>query len=173
MQPRRYRYICEPPPNISYNEKILTLLIIITMAATAAMAQTVQPVKWRISVKMTSKTEGVVTIRAIVGQGWHLYGLDIPKGGPKPTSFNFSKSEGIELAGGIAPSVKPEARQDAAFGMELFPMVLKRKFHTTFPSKGQWPGKIDLAIVYMACNDENCMPPKTETFSVKVPAYKP
>ena len=64
------------------------------MAATAAMAQTVQPVKWRISVKMTSKTEGVVTIRAIVGQGWHLYGLDIPKGGPKPTSFNFSKSEG-------------------------------------------------------------------------------
>ncbi len=106
------------------------------MAATAAMAQTVQPVKWRISVKMTSKTEGVVTIRAIVGQGWHLYGLDIPKGGPKPTSFNFSKSEGIELAGGIAPSVKPEARQDAAFGMELSQWSSNVNFTQHFRLKG-------------------------------------
>lgn len=154
-------------------KKILTLLIIITMAATAAMAQTVQPVKWRISVKMTSKTEGVVTIRAIVGQGWHLYGLDIPKGGPKPTSFNFSKSEGIELAGGIAPSVKPEARQDAAFGMKLSQWSSNVNFTQHFRLKGNGQAKIDLAIVYMACNDENCMPPKTETFSVKVPAYKP
>ncbi|HUN21004.1 MAG TPA: protein-disulfide reductase DsbD family protein, partial [Muribaculaceae bacterium] len=100
-------------------------------------------------------------------------GLDIPKGGSKPTSFNFSKSEGIELAGGIAPSVKPEARQDAAFGMELSQWSSNVNFTQHFRLKGNGQAKIDLAIVYMACNDENCMPPKTETFSVKVPAYKP
>ena len=74
---------------------------------------------------------------------------------------------------GIAPSVKPEARQDAAFGMELSQWSSNVNFTQHFRLKGNGQAKIDLAIVYMACNDENCMPPKTETFSVKVPAYKP
>ena len=90
-----------------------------------------------------------------------------------PLRSTSAKSEGIELAGGIAPSVKPEARQDAAFGMELSQWSSNVNFTQHFRLKGNGQAKIDLAIVYMACNDENCMPPKTETFSVKVPAYKP
>ncbi len=48
-------------------------------------------------VKATGPNQGTVTFRALIEKGWHLYGLELPKDGPKPTEFNLEGSKDIEL----------------------------------------------------------------------------
>ena len=63
-----------------------------------------QPVRWRTIVKTTGADTGTVTFKALVTPGWHLYGLDIPEGGPKATSFDLSGSAGIKFTGPVSPT---------------------------------------------------------------------
>lgn len=146
----------------------LFLAMIIALTFSAA-AQSV--VKWTHSVKMTSATEGVVTLTAKVDKGWHVYGLDIPKGGPKPTSFNFDKSTGIATVGAVKFTPKPTKKHDKAFDMDLTWWANKVTFTQKFKVTDSRTAKIAVTVRYMACNDTNCMPPKRETFEIAVPKY--
>lgn len=78
--------------------RLLTALIVITIFGIAATAQN-QPIRWRTTAKMTSPTEGILTVRAIISDGWHLYDMTLPKGGPVPTTLDFSKSTGVKWLG--------------------------------------------------------------------------
>lgn len=155
----------------------LCLLIFALMAVVScAFAQRVDEnaIKWRMSVKMTSPTEGTVTLRAIIADGWHLYGTEIPKNGPVPTTFDFSSSKGVKFLGAFQPSATPISKTDKNFGMALNwwdkDVSFVRKFKLT--------GKIDEAeisgsVKFMGCNDANCLPPKTQSFKTTPKAYQP
>ena len=62
-------------------KRFYLLLIAAVLAVGTAMAQ--DAIRWRTTVKMTSDTEGVLTVRALVADGWHLYGTKLPKGSCK------------------------------------------------------------------------------------------
>ena len=53
----------------------------------ALAAQGDNPVRWRTIVKAGADGNGTVTFRALISPGWHLYGLELPEGGPKATNF--------------------------------------------------------------------------------------
>ena len=86
-------------------KKYLLALLAVVAVVLSAAAQ--EPVKWRTAVRMTSPTEGTVTVRAIIPEGAHLYGLTMPQGGPKATSLDFSASRGIALKGKRSGSPRP------------------------------------------------------------------
>ena len=48
------------------------LIAFVAVMAVVFGATASQPVKWRTSVRMTSPTEGTVTVRAIIPEGFHL-----------------------------------------------------------------------------------------------------
>ena len=94
---------------------ILTLLC----ALTAVSAQIVNPVKWT----HTSKQSGdvlTVTFSAAIEKSWHMYGLQIPEGGPQQTEFSYDKLEGAKLHG-VNKVVKGSmiTHFDDAFDMNL------------------------------------------------------
>lgn len=148
-------------------KKYAVLLAMLIAVAFSAAAQDV--VKWTHSVKMTSATEGVVTFTATIDKGWHVYGLDIPQGGPKPTSFNFDKSTGVATVGAVTVSPKPTVVFDKAFDMELKWWADKAVFSQKFKVTDAKNAKIVATVRYMACNDANCMPPKRQTFEIAIP----
>lgn len=136
------------------------------MIVIAAVAQGApEAARWTMSVKMTSATEGVVTLKAQVTPGWHIYGTNLPDGGPSSTVFDFSKSTGVKFVGNLKPSVKPVSKFDKMFELTLTwwdrPVTFTRKFKVT--KKGA--AKINASVTYMGCNDQSCLPPKTVTFS--------
>lgn len=151
-------------------KKISILFALMVMAVMAAGAQTT-PIKWRTFVKMTSETEGVLTVKAVIEPGWHLYGTKLPEGGPVATTFDFSGSHGVKYTGPFVPDTKTVTMEDPNFGMTLTywdkTVSFTRKFKLTGPIDG---AEIKGTVRYMACNDENCMPPKTENISIK-PKY--
>lgn len=131
-----------------------------------------KPISWRVSVKMTSTTEGVAIIKAIITPGWHLYGTSLPQGGPKPTVISFSESTGVVFTSDLTASQKPLITTDKVFGMDLSwwdkNVTFRRKFKVNDASKAKIAG----SITYMGCNDVTCAPPATEKFSKPVVVRK-
>lgn len=123
------------------------------------------PIKWRMTVKMTSPSEGTVTLRAVVDEGWHLYGTELPKDGPIPTTFNFTESRGVKFTDNFKPSVAPGNHADPNFGMSLNWW----EGNVTFTRHFRLTGDISQAVIigtvrFMGCNDANCLPPKSVSF---------
>lgn len=151
-------------------KKILTLLIAVVVFGLTAAAQDVA--RWAATVKMTSATEGVVTVTADIDKGWHVYGLQLPDGGPKPTTIKFDKSTGIQLKGDLKPKPAPKSHFDNAFNMNLSWWEGKVTFTQKFKVTDRKTAKIEINLRYMACNDQNCRPPKRETIVLEVPKKK-
>lgn len=135
------------------------------IGASCAFAQIFDPVKWKSAIKMTDATNGVVTFTATVDAGWHMYGTQLPAGGPEPTSVHWN-NQGVKLVGGLTPSKAAHKQHDETFDMDLSwwtgSVTLSQKFTVTAKEY-----KIEGSIRYMACDDENCTPPKSESFSFK------
>lgn len=135
------------------------------IGASSAFAQIFDPVKWKSAIKMTDATNGVVTFTATVDAGWHVYGTHLPSGGPEPTSVQWN-NQGVKLVGGLTPSKAAHKQHDETFDMDLSwwtgSVTLSQKFTVTAKEY-----KIEGSIRYMACDDENCTPPKSESFSFK------
>lgn len=135
------------------------------IVASSAFAQIFDPVKWKSAIKMTDATNGVVTFTATVDAGWHVYGTQLPAGGPEPTSVQWN-NQGVKLVGGLTPSKAAHKQHDETFDMDLSwwtgSVTLSQKFTVTAKEY-----KIEGSIRYMACDDENCTPPKSESFSFK------
>ena len=135
------------------------------IGASCAFAQIFDPVKWKSAIKMTDATNGVVTFTATVDAGWHVYGTQLPVGGPEPTSVHWN-NQGVKLVGGLTPSKAAHKQHDETFDMDLSwwtgSVTLSQKFTVTAKEY-----KIEGSIRYMACDDENCTPPKSESFSFK------
>lgn len=135
------------------------IICALVIAAMTAFAQ--NPIRWRMNVKMTSETEGVVTLRALVDEGWHLYSTNIPEGGPKATTISFEGSKGVKFTDKVKVSPAPTEVDDPMFEMKLAwwatNATFTRKFKITDPASA----RIEASVSFMGCNDMNCMPPKT------------
>lgn len=151
-------------------KRFLTLFFAVLAIAFAASAQDVA--QWAATVKMTSAKEGVVTLTANIDKGWHVYGTTLPEGGPKATTIAFDKSSGIQLKGALKSNPAPKEHMDAAFNMKLNwwegKVTFTQKFKVTDPKTA----KIVINLRYMACNDQNCRPPKRQTIELDIPKKK-
>lgn len=145
--------------------RYLLLLAILALCVSSAAAQIFDPVKWKSSVKMTDATSGVVTFTATIDGGWHVYGTHLPSGGPEPTAVQWN-NQGVKLVGALTPSKAPHKQHDETFDMDLSwwtgSVTLTQKFTVTGKEY-----RIEGSIRYMACDDENCTPPKSEPFSFR------
>ena len=145
--------------------RFLLIFALMVIGASCAFAQIFDPVKWKSAIKMTDATNGVVTFTATVDAGWHVYGTQLPSGGPEPTSVQWN-NQGVKLVGGLTPSKAAHKQHDETFDMDLSwwtgSVTLSQKFTVTAKEY-----KIEGSIRYMACDDENCTPPKSESFSFK------
>lgn len=142
------------------------LLILMLFVAVAATAQTARPIRWRLAVKMTTETEGVATVKALVGEGWHLYGFEMPDGGPRPTTIDFEGSTDVKVTGPLKPSAEPLQVFDPMFETDVQWWAQTVSFTVPFCITGEAP-ELKVKIAYMGCDNTTCLPPKTETLVYK------
>ncbi|MDO4512080.1 MAG: cytochrome c biogenesis protein CcdA [Bacteroidales bacterium] len=152
-------------------KRFLLTFLVLMVGVCSALAQIADPVKWKAAVKMTDATNGVVTFTATIDGGWHVYGTQLPAGGPEPTSVQWN-NQGVKLVGGLTPNKAAHKQHDETFDMDLSwwtgSVTLTQKFTVTAKEY-----KIEGNIRSMACNDESCTPPKSDPFSFKGTANLP
>lgn len=147
------------------------IIIVVFLLNFVVLISAQKPIKWRSSAKMISQTEGELIIKAKIEPGWHLYGTQIPSGGPKATKFDFSKSIGVAFVGSITPSIAPEFVHDKTFDMKLNWWDKNVVFIQKFKLTAKTGAKIVGSISYMGCNNQTCLPPSSQAINIVVPQY--
>ena len=142
------------------------ILTVLTAFGGTVSGQFMKPVTWDVSTQMTDDNHGVVLMKARIDNGWHMYSYDLdPSAGPSPLQVKWDKLEGVELSGSLTSDKKAHAQFDSMFNAELSwwteSVVISQAFTATAPEFA-----ISGTIRYSACNDENCIPPSKETFTL-------
>lgn len=122
-------------------------------------------VKWQTQLIDKGTAEKQIVATATIGKGWHLYDQNMPENGPSSTEFQYFKLEGARTKGAFKSNKKAHEEYDPMFEMTLRWFSDKVVFTQTIEVTD--PGKFaaELGITFMACNDENCLPPETIEFS--------
>lgn len=146
--------------------KKLISSIAFALIALVAQAQILTPVKWKIKLDdKNGSPEKEIVFTATADNGWHLYDMNLPEGGPVSTSFTFETLNGAELVGEPVPSIKPTTVYDEQFAMDLrwYPGTVSfvQKIKISDPDKFKAEGEVE----FMACNDETCLPPDQIQFA--------
>jgi len=139
----------------------LSLLI-----ALASIGQIYEPVKWSVEQKNTGDKTAEIQIHASIDEGWHLYGLDLPKGGPHPTTIVFETLQNASKVGEIQTASKLVKQFDANFNMELNWYSNDALFIQKIKFNDGSKVKIKGYVEFMACNDKSCLPPSKSPFSI-------
>ncbi len=145
--------------------RIFSMLLCIIAFSCSVSAQLANPITWESSLEMTSKDEGVLKFNAMIEDGWHLYALNLPEGGPNPTEFKFEKIDGVELVGGVEPSTPATETVDMVFNLKLGWWASDVSFTQKFKIIGDGEYDISGRITFQGCNDQMCIPPSKEMFS--------
>jgi len=156
------------------NNRVFILLIFWPLFL---QAQIHDPVKWEWAVENLTATGANLKFTATIDQGWSMYAIDIPEGGPIATSFTFDENNpAFELVGGIEQVTKPEVKDDPWFNMKIgkfyFVAVFRQKIKILHPKGGVADNLTNFAVKgeveYMCCDDQQCLPPKQVEFELKI-----
>jgi thiol:disulfide interchange protein len=155
-------------------KKLLPLILFAFLAlkTTPGHSQILDPVKWEFGKEWLDNGELYIVFRASIENNWYLYGLNIPDGGPIPTSIHLDPSAHFELVGNPQEVTVPEIKHDPFFNMKL-PLfsnsaVFRQKIRVLSEREFQLTGFVE----FMSCDDERCLPPQERDFELMVPARK-
>lgn len=140
------------------------LLVLFFFCQFLLQSQILEPIKWNIQLKNFSKADKEIVFTAKIDEGWHLYNMNLPSGGPVSTSFHFDKIQGAVLDGKTTAHSKAVNKKDEIFGLELSwfirGAVFVQKLHLTNEKKFAIEGYVE----FIGCNDATCLPPTPEKF---------
>lgn len=147
------------------NKRIIVVLLGLFILS-STFAQIFEPVKWTFELKNTSKTTAEVVIKANIDAGWHLYGLDIPDNGPRPTTITFESIKNAKKVGKLVGLSKLKEVYDPNFDMKLTWYAGEAVFLQKLSSEDASKIRIKGSVEFMVCNDESCLPPTKESFDL-------
>lgn len=143
---------------------ISCLLLVISLRI---VAQIYNPVSWDFSYEKKSTNQFELIFTATIENNSHIYSMDIPAGGPIPTTFRYDTVPGYSLVGKTFEATKPEEIFDEAFGFKIKTFSHHAEFRQKILANS--PSVTVTGVVnFMACNNATCLPPRDVEFSIKI-----
>jgi thiol:disulfide interchange protein len=147
--------------------KKLTILISFIFFALLTSAQIYDPVTWDFSYEKKGEKQYELIFTASIDKNSHIYSMDIPDGGPIPTSFRFDTLPGYRLDGKTYEVTKPVELLDEAFGFRIKTFSTKAEFRQKIAAVAS-SFSVTGAVNFMACNNVTCSPPKDVDFDISI-----
>ncbi len=148
--------------------KLLSLLLSAWLAAFAVGAQKLSPITWDVAVENNTPDHATVKFSASIENGWHLYSLDLPDGGPNSTSITFDLPDGVATEGELTPSRPTIEKFDPIFNLKLSWWDSSVNFTQQLSITDGKAHEINGTIFFQACNDQTCIAPQKVPFTVTV-----
>jgi thiol:disulfide interchange protein len=130
-------------------------------------AQIYDPVTWDFSSEKKGEGQYELVFKATIEEGSHIYSMDVPKGGPIPTSFSFDTIPAFTFNGNAFEVSVPEEKFDEAFGYKIKTFEGKAEFRQKISSKGT-DFVVKGVVNFMSCNNSTCSPPRDVEFVIKI-----
>jgi thiol:disulfide interchange protein len=132
-----------------------------------------RPATWSMTAELVpgSPDRLRLVLGAEVEQGWYLYALSQPPGGPQPLEIHLPRGSGFRIYGEImAP--RPRTFPDRAFN--LFTSIHRGSVSFTVPATAEAPSlegrEVTAHVLYQTCNERYCLPPRTDTVTAVLPS---
>lgn len=146
------------------------LTSVLVMLAATTFAQIYDPVSWSFSVEERGKDFALLSFKAEIEEGWHVYATELPSDdGPIATSFSFTPGKDYSLDGKIKEQ-KYITKYDPNFDMELNFHDGTASFTQRVKLKTSEKTVISGFLTFMTCDDEKCLPPEDVEFKFDIPA---
>jgi DsbC/DsbD-like thiol-disulfide interchange protein len=146
----------------------LTLVFALAIISGQAYSQVKDPVKWSFTAKKIDATTFEISLTATLESGWHTYSQTTPDGGPSATTISFSKNPLLLLDGTVKEVGKMEQKHEDLFGVDVKQFSNKVSFVQTVKLKAKAKTAISGTVEFMTCNNRECLPPKTQKFSITI-----
>ncbi|MEE0974823.1 MAG: protein-disulfide reductase DsbD family protein [Muribaculaceae bacterium] len=140
---------------------LLTFLLGFVVSSFAA-----QPVEWTAVVDLASNNEGVLKISAEIEDGWKLYGMDLPLGGPVSTNIQI-EATGAEMKGDLVAETKCISANDETFQSTLEWWEGNATFSQRFKVVDQ-SATFSIKIRYMSCDGTTCTRPTNSKLVIEI-----
>src|SRR5579885_1555455 len=145
----------------------IQVLAFLLCCAFTAQAAKLDPVHWTLTSESDKAPPGssiVLKLSASLDEGWHLYSLTTPKGGPIPTTIGLLDNPAV--AGFKLYQPKPERKFDPNFNLDTETFQKEAIFWIVADlKKDAPPGPLEISawVRYQSCDDRQCLPPKKKT----------
>lgn len=138
-------------------KRLMILLLCLVSVVCCVFAQIMEPVRWTHDINRDGD-HIQISLNASIKQGWHLYGTQLPDGGPQPTRLTLtSEGEPIEVVH-LEADPMPKYVYDNMFEMELSYFEKKVMLTAVIPIE-QLTGKLVKGeLEWIACDNQNCVP---------------
>lgn len=151
--------------------RVLVALLLAIAGRHTAEASRLNPVSWSTVTKETAVSSGsktIVYLRAKIDEGYHLYSLTTPKGGPIQTSVTIAGQPAVASYGVYQP--KPDRHIDPTLGVpvETFAGVVDIPVILHLSAKAKGDVTIPIEVRYQACSNEICLPPVTRSINASL-----
>lgn len=147
-------------------KKLSLVVVAVLFTVVGAVAQIYNPVKWSVASKKLNSKEAVVFVKATIQEGWHIYGLNVPDGGPISTSFQFTASNDFSLNGKVAAPA-PQSKYEKDLKMDV-PFYSKEVTFQQKVSLKKNQTTVKGIVEFMACDKSQCLPPDEYAFNVTI-----
>ncbi len=151
----------------------LLLFLVSILLLAPLKAQIFDPVIWDFGYEKKGDNLYELIFTAAIEKGSHIYSMDIPEGGPIPTSIRFDTINDFSFNEQPWEAVEPEELFDEAFGFRIKSFSNKAEFRQQITSNSP-SFTVTGEVNYMACNNVTCSPPKDVAFEIIIhdPAVK-
>jgi len=152
-------------------KRILSFAVGLVAAVAASYGQKLDPIQWTLSSEITKAPAGSTVplhLKAVFQEGWHLYSLTTPAGGPIRTTAELVNISAVKNAKFYQP---PPIRQlDKNFNLDTETFEKQVDLPLTVDLAPDAKGTVELTakVNYQACNDRLCLPPRKKTASFTV-----
>jgi thiol:disulfide interchange protein len=156
-----------PVINNSMQQKRYLIIITALFLTISMQAQIFDPVSWEFDYEKKGDNQYELVFTSLIEKGSHIYSMDIPEGGPIPTSFRFDTLQEYSFQGDTWEVTKPEELLDEAFGFKIKSFSDKAEFRQKIT--GNMPSfTVKGEVNFMACNNVICSPPKDVEFEIRI-----
>jgi thiol:disulfide interchange protein DsbD len=146
--------------------KIAILLLLVLLTLTGLAQSRLTPYKWSYQAKKLAGNTYELHFVVDINSPWHTYSQFTPDGGPVPTHFEFTKNPLYTLDGKVKENGKLINKHEAVFGVDVKYFNGTVDFVQVVKVKGNAKTNFTGAVEFMVCNDQQCLPPTTEKFSI-------
>jgi thiol:disulfide interchange protein len=113
-------------------------------------------VQWSSSVEKQGSSEYILTLKAQLKEGWHLYSQELPDGGPLPTVFNFEGQQNNYQLVGKTEESETHSSYEEIFKMKTFYFEDTALFKQRIKTISDELSQLTILASYQTCNDTSC-----------------
>jgi hypothetical protein len=124
------------------------------------------PVRWEYTVKRIAPEQFEVSLTATIERGWHIYSQLTPEGGPLPTEISFNKNPLLIFNSTVKEVGSMQEKHEDVFDVKVKYYNNTVVFRQVVTLSKKVKTKVSGSVKYMVCNDKECLPPKTNSFSM-------